>query len=103
MAASPKSGRCGHPDGQASMLQKAQVIKREALEFRDRFNISPLEVTKRITSVFLAELLLMLRFGFMPEQILGAIDDLESSDNIARTKPPKPFTREPVRGLWHKH
>jgi hypothetical protein len=85
------------------MQQPVQLTREEALEFRDRFNILTPEITERITCIFWAELLLLSRNGFIPEQILEAIDDLESRGKKARTKPPTPFEYEPLRGLWHKH
>jgi hypothetical protein len=87
----------------ADMWQKVQVTRQEALEFRDRFNMLPPQVTERITCIFWAELLLLSRMGFIPEQILEVIHDLESNARKARTKPQTPFEDEPLRGLWHKH
>ncbi len=85
------------------MQQTVQLTREEALEFRDRFNILSPEVTERITRIFWADLLLLSGNGVIPEQILEAIDDLESSGKKAKTKPPTPFKDEPLSGLWHKH
>jgi hypothetical protein len=86
------------------IVAKVQVTREQASEFRDRVNILSPDATARTTSIFWSELLVFSQlFKFIPEQILSAIDDLETGGKRARTKPPTPFVREPLRGMWHKH
>jgi hypothetical protein len=86
-------------------MAKVQVRREQASQFRDRVNILSPEATARTTSIFRSELsVICTKFKFIPEQILSAINDLETGGRSAGTKPPAPFTDdEALRGLWHKH
>lgn len=41
--------------------------------------------------------------GIDPSMIVGELKALEGGTPTAGTKPAKEFTREPLKGLWHKH
>jgi len=71
----------------------------------DRVNILSPGATARTTSIFWSELLVIsTTFKFIPEQILSAINDLETGGSSAGTKPPTEFKNDDaLRGLWHKH
>jgi hypothetical protein len=82
-----------------------QVTREQAFAFRDQVNILSPEATVRTTSIFWSELLVICtEFKFIPEQILSAINDLETGGRTAGTKPPTPLDKdESLRGLCHKH
>lgn len=42
-------------------------------------------------------------FGISPFQVIDEIRALEDSSRVTRTKAASQFTREPLKGLWHKH
>lgn len=42
-------------------------------------------------------------FGIEPTEILEAVQEVETGEATLRTKKATQFTREPLKGLWHKH
>lgn len=68
---------------------KVQVTREQASEFRDRVNNLSPDATARTTSIFWSELLVFSElFKFIPEQILSAIDDLETGGERASALSP---------------
>jgi len=48
-------------------------------------------------------LILTRRYGIWPGEILQPVLDSENGEPVTGLKPATQFTREPLRGLWHKH
>ncbi|NTA46859.1 hypothetical protein G6L34_01970 [Agrobacterium tumefaciens] len=62
------------------------------------------QLSRRIsTSLWIEAAALNHRYGINFLSMLQPIFDLENGTNLSRTKAATPFTREPLRGLWHKH
>lgn len=58
----------------------------------------------RYSSLFVLNLLSYERlYGINPFQVVDEIRTLEDSARVTRTKPASQFTRDPLKGLWHKH
>ncbi|MBW9074388.1 hypothetical protein [Agrobacterium deltaense] len=62
------------------------------------------QLSRRIsTSLWIEAAALNRRYDINFLSMLQPIFDLENGTNLSRTKAATPFTREPLRGLWHKH
>ena len=55
------------------------------------------------TSLWVEAAALNRRYGIDFLSMLQPIFDLENGTNLSRTKTATAFTREPLKGLWHKH
>jgi hypothetical protein len=88
------------PDGVTPIRQLRQ---REVEEFAADYNVESV-APGRISLLFKADLLMHSELnGIDPTTVLYSIRDLESGEITKSTKPATQFTREPLRGFWHKH
>jgi hypothetical protein len=87
------------PDGQEIHVSEAELAK-----FASDAGLDAIAVG-RYSKLFVFKLLLYTKVeGTEPAFILEELKALESLPNNAIfTKPPTQFTRQPLRGLWHKH
>lgn len=62
------------------------------------------KLSRRIsTSLWVEAAALNRRYDINFLEIFQPIFDLENGTNLSHTKAATPFTREPLKGLWHKH
>lgn len=80
------------------------VTGSQARQFASYF-IKDKELLSRMSELFLIDLYIYCQeFGVAPGQIIQEIEGMEPGGSTKRgTKPAEPFTKEALRGLWHKH
>lgn len=80
-----------------------KVSQKEVEAFARVHNVDSI-APGRFSLMFKADLLMHSELnGVEPGMVLQTIIDLEAGESQMTTKPATPFTREPLRGFWHKH
>lgn len=95
----PKTFTIYAPDGSTVR----QISQKEVEDFSATYDVE-LVAPGRISLLFKADLLMHSELkGVHPGAVLDSIRDLEAGEIMKTTKPATQFTREPLRGFWHKH
>ncbi|MBE3765304.1 hypothetical protein HJ200_17165 [Vibrio parahaemolyticus] len=72
-------------------------------DYRSRIGIDH-AIAGRYSNMFLADIYQHERiFGISSDEVLEAIKEEESGENLYGAKASTPFNRYPLKGLWHKH
>ncbi|EGR0143991.1 hypothetical protein ACI1G1_003448 [Vibrio cholerae] len=80
-----------------------QITPSDLKEFADVF-IRDANVIERCSERFVLDLYVYANTsGLNPAIVIEEVQALESSDKQSKTKPELMFTRQPLKGLWHKH
>ena len=81
-----------------------EITGGQACQFASHF-IRDKDLLSRMSELFLVDLYVYCQeFGVAPGQIIQEIEGMEAGGSTKRgTKPAEPFTREALKGLWHKH
>lgn len=83
--------------------QTLKLTSDELAIFIEMYSVAPTQSARMSELLWLDIYMLDWAFGISPQEILGAISELEVGASETGTKPPMPFTGQVLGGLWHKH
>jgi hypothetical protein len=93
---------CLFDDGQHWRVQLSEIMRFRNIWLERMTAIRPF--SERISRCFWFDLLILTRrYRIEPEDILQSILHVENGEPASGLKPATQFTRQPLRGLWHKH
>ncbi|WNV05875.1 hypothetical protein RP726_05540 [Candidatus Methylospira mobilis] len=88
----------------AQIKGKDITVTSEKLAEWQSFYISDPDIVNRISELMWFDIyVLEAGFGVSPPDILNSINDLETGETSIGVKPATQFSRQPLKGLWHKH
>lgn len=88
----------------AFLKNKNVTLTSEELKNFSAFYLEDCPLKNRISELFWLDLYIYENeFGIFPKEIIDELKSLENGGERSFTKPPSMFSREPLKGLWHKH